>query len=301
MSTEIEEKIILSGVELEEIEMVNLYRERREEVLKIVKYGLKHDFNAGFIKKALEEFLLTGDVSTAIAFLGSKMWTNGIHVMRDEHKAIIGKQGGRCYGFSFGGYFAKERERLLESLPECPYKNIQQGLWLFDKLESVLEMRQEEIEVLYEACEMNVLTHSNMEQKIRAFIGTADFVEKTRDLIAIIKKRKEASGRALERKEKNYQEVKKEIDNEIVAKSEVGWFTMNKSGIYVFIHNGQIYKSTYLPSYNKRIDYLYTLKKSNILPVSFKEITFSEIPKDIIDQLKEKKPEIAVEIRLSSE
>lgn len=300
MSTEIEEKIILSGVELEEIEMVNLYRERREEVLKIVKYGLKHDFNEEFVKKALGEFLLSGDVSTAIAFLGSKK-KKGIYLMRDGFKVIIGKQGGRCYRITFVTYLAKEGESLLEQLPECPYNNIHLGLWVYEKVGYVLEMDQEELDVLYEACEMNIQTHSNTEQKIRAFIGTDGFVEKTKDLIAKIKKQKEARGRALERKEKNYQEVKKEIDNEIVAKSEVGWFTMNKSGIYVFIHNGQIYKSTYLPSYNKRIDYLYTLKKSNILPVSFKEITFSEIPKDIIDKLKEKKPEIAVEIRLSSE
>ena len=300
MTMEIEEKIILSGVKLEEKGLVNLYRERREDVLKIVKHGLKHNFNAGFIKKALDEFLLSGDIKTAIAFLGTKK-KKGICLMRDGFKVIICKQGGRCYRITFVTYLAKEGESLLEQLPECPYKNIHRGIWVYDKVGSVSKMSQEELEVLYETCEMDIQSHSNSEQKIRNFIGAEDFVEKTKDLIANIKKQKEARGKATERREKNYQEVKKEIDNEIVAKCEVGWFTMNKSGIYVFTHDGQIYKSTYLPSYTKRIDYLYTLKKSNILPVSFKEITFNEIPKDIIDKLKEKKPEIAVEIRLSSE
>lgn len=300
MSMEIEEKIILSGVELEEKEMVNLYRERREDVLKIVKHGLKHDFNAGFIKKALDEFLLSGDIKTAIAFLGTKK-KRGICLMRDGFKVIICKQGGRCYRITFVTYLAKEGESLLEQLPECPYKNIHRGLWVYDKVGSVLKMSQEELEVLYETCEMDIQSHSNSEQKIRSFIGSADFVENTKDLMMNIKKQKKAKEKATERREKNYREVKKEIDNEIVAKSEIGWFTISNFDVYVFLHNGQIYKSTDLPSLDKKMNYIYTLKKSNILPVSFKEITFNDIPKDIIDQLKEKKPEIAVEIRLSSE
>lgn len=300
MPNEIVEKIILSGVELEEKELVNLYWEKREEVLEVVKYGLKYDFNAGFIKKALEDFLLSGDIKTAIAFLGTKK-KKEIHLMRDEFKVIIGKQGGRCYGINFGFHFAKERERLLEQLPECPYKNIHRGLWIYDKIEYALEMSQEELETLYEACEMNISTHSNMEQKIRAFIGAEDFVEKTRDLIASIKKQKEARGEALERREKNYREVKEEIDKEIVAKIKLGWITTRNFDIYVFANEGKIYKSTDLPAQDKKMNYIYTLKKSNKIPKSFKEIGFSDIPKDIIDELKEKKPEIAVEIRLSSE
>lgn len=295
----IEEKINLSGVELEEKELVNLYLERREEVLKIIKHGFKCGFNAGFIKKALKKFLLSGDVSEATAFLDSKR-KKGIYLMRDEFNVIIVKPGGRCYGLTFGAYFAKERESQLEALPECPYKNIYRGLWLYDKLESTLKMSQEELAVLYETCEMNISTHSNMKQKIRGYIGARDFVDKTRDLIADIKKHRNAREKATERREKNYREVKEEIDNEIVAKTEVGWITITNFDIYVFANDGQIYKSTDLPAQCKKMNYIYTLKKSNKIPASFMEITFNEIPADIIKRLKEKKPEIAVEIRLSS-